>query len=156
MVRADLEHVGGSSTAFGAVPLPHPQREMLAYLEAHRAGARYLLASQSLHLGTLFIMVSGAPVLTMGGFSGLTPYPTLPQFQRLVAGGQVRHVLLGSDLPPGLAPKSDTSANSAIAAWVRATCVPVPPAAFGAPAPPAGAPEEPGAAERGLYDCGGA
>ncbi|HXM57994.1 MAG TPA: glycosyltransferase family 39 protein [Candidatus Dormibacteraeota bacterium] len=152
MVRNDLEHVGGSSTAFGSGPLPHPQREMLAYLEANRGEAKYLLASQSLHLGTLFIMVSGAPVLIMGGFSGLVPYPTPDQFRRMVATGQVRHVLLGSDLPPGLAPRVAQSTNSAIAVWVRANCVPVPPSTYGAQPPPGE--EGAGQGDRGLYTCG--
>ena len=41
------------------------------------------------------IIATGEPVMTIGGFNGADPAPTLAQFQQLVADGQVRYVLVG-------------------------------------------------------------
>jgi 4-amino-4-deoxy-L-arabinose transferase-like glycosyltransferase len=119
--RDQLEGVPYAGAGIGLGPLTPRQRATLAYLEAHRRGARYLVATQSVALATLYIRDSGQPVLLVGGFTGRAPFPTPARFRELVAGGQVRYVL-----EPDAVPSSATTRDE-IAAWVRATCRPVGP-----------------------------
>jgi hypothetical protein len=117
--RERLEGVPYAGAGIGLGPLTSRQAATLAYLEAHRGGARYLVATQSVAVATLYIRDSGQPVLLVGGFTGRAPFPTPARFRELVAGGQVRYVL-----EPDAAPSSATTRDE-IAAWVRATCRPV-------------------------------
>jgi 4-amino-4-deoxy-L-arabinose transferase-like glycosyltransferase len=120
--RQRLEGVPYAGAGIGLGPLTTRQRATLAYLEANRRGATYLVATQSVALATLYIRDSGQPVLLVGGFTGRAPFPTLDRFRALVAGGQVRYALVPSP-PQGSGP---TATRDADAAWVRANCRPVP------------------------------
>jgi hypothetical protein len=121
--RERLEGVPGSGAAVGIGPPTPEQRDLLSYLERHRGGARYLLATRSVSLATLYIRETGAPVLLLGGFSGRVPHPTLSEFRDLVAAGQVRYTVEpAARVVTGVAPA--TSADS-IAAWVATNCQPV-------------------------------
>ncbi|HXM56993.1 MAG TPA: glycosyltransferase family 39 protein [Candidatus Dormibacteraeota bacterium] len=111
--RARLERVPGGGAAIGQGPPTRPQLDVLASLQAHRRGARYLVATRSVSVATVYVRETGLPVLLVGGFSGRAPYPTVAAFRALVAAGQLRSVLV----PP--------SANDGIDTWVRATCTPV-------------------------------
>jgi hypothetical protein len=79
-------------------------------------------------------LASGAPVMSLGGFNGSDPYPTLAQFKALVQAGKV-HYFIASGLSgggdgggpgdggtAGGAPGGSDSSISAIASWVAATC----------------------------------
>jgi 4-amino-4-deoxy-L-arabinose transferase-like glycosyltransferase len=67
---------------------------LISYLEAHRDGAEYLVAAFTSNSSDSIIIASGQPVITIGGFNGADPAPTLAQFEKLVAGGKVRYVLI--------------------------------------------------------------
>jgi hypothetical protein len=63
--------------------------------------------------------------MTIGGFNGGDPAPTLAQFEQLVAEGKVRYVLLqGGGGGPG-------GGSSAITAWVVAHGTQVPASSYG-------------------------
>ena len=87
---------------------------LLAYLQQHRAGAKYLVAVQGSSAAVPLILAAGEPVMAMGGFNGSDPAPTVAQIERMVAEGHIHYVLLGglwgmmSGLPPsgGPAPMS--------------------------------------------------
>jgi 4-amino-4-deoxy-L-arabinose transferase-like glycosyltransferase len=132
-IHTVLKLDGGSDTEFGAGPLNPQQASLLAYLQAHRGNDPYLFAAQDEALATLYIIKSGDPVLTMGGFSGAVPFPTADQFQRMVADRQVRYVLLGVNLPRP--PGSPETTSNQIGTWVRGNCRLVPAAAYGGVAP---------------------
>jgi 4-amino-4-deoxy-L-arabinose transferase-like glycosyltransferase len=87
---------------------------LISYLEAHRNGAEYLVAAFSSNASDSIIIASGQPVITIGGFNGADPAPTLAQFEKLVALGKVRYVLVdsGGGGPGG--------GSSAISQWVTA------------------------------------
>lgn len=123
--RERLEGVPGGGAAIGLGPPTPQQRAVLTYLETHRHGARYLVTTQSVAIATLYIRESGMPVLLVGGFSGLAPYPTLARFRELVSGGQIRYVL-EPDPPQGRRPGSEpATTRDSIAAWVSVSCRPV-------------------------------
>ena len=64
------------------------------------------------------IIDSGLPVITIGGFNGSDPAPTLAQFERLVAEGQVHYVLVSNSSGGG--PPASGGSSSTISEWVTA------------------------------------
>jgi hypothetical protein len=64
------------------------------YLKAHQGSAKYAVAVPDSNSAGPYIM-AGLSVLPIGGFSGQVPFPTLAQFQGLIATGQLRYVLSG-------------------------------------------------------------
>jgi hypothetical protein len=122
------------------------ERAILRYATTHRHGARYLFATDSWTTASHYILITGASVLPMGGFSGMTPFPTLPQFQRLVSTGQVHLVLLSG----GFQPTSATTAVAAIGHWVRGHCHQARPPGIPAASGQAGFPSLPTGV---LYTC---
>jgi hypothetical protein len=110
------------------------QRDLLDYAQAHRDGARFVLTVTNTFQATPYILRAGADVLSMGGFSGQVPYPTLTQFKQYVATGQVRYVDLPTSGGSGVfgsagqaqGQGSQQSTASQIQAWIPAHCSKVP------------------------------
>jgi 4-amino-4-deoxy-L-arabinose transferase-like glycosyltransferase len=129
------EAAAGPVTTAGQLTLPTTlgpaQTQVLAYALAHRDGARYVFATDSWTSASPYVISTGDPVLPMGGFSGITPAPTLGAVRHLVATGQLRYVLVSgngfsifgllghSSFPP------QVSATTAIDTWVQHSCTPV-------------------------------
>ena len=137
------------------------EKRVLAYAQAHRDGAEYVLATTSWVSAYPFILTAGANVLAMGGFTQDAPYPTVPEFRQLVHSGKVRFVLTGGAPNFGSAFGASLSTNTtnAVAAWARTSCTPVPTSIYGG-VPQADAPTAPSAnpffiAPLALYDCSG-
>ena len=115
---------GGTTTADTA---------LITYLEAHRGGAEYLVAAFGSQSSAPIIIASGEPVMTIGGFNGSDPAPTLAQFEQLVAQGKVRYVLVsgaggGGGFGQG-GPGGGTT--SSISQWVTAHGTAVPASSYG-------------------------
>jgi 4-amino-4-deoxy-L-arabinose transferase-like glycosyltransferase len=111
------------------------QRDLLDYAESHRGGARFVLTVTTTFEATPYILRAGADVLSMGGFSGQVPNPTLRQFEQYVASGQVRYVYLsafgGSGGGQGQSQGGQQSTASQIEAWIPAHCSAVPASNYG-------------------------
>ena len=75
-----------------------PPRSLLRYLEEHRDGAQYLLAVSGSLTAAPYIITSGQPVMAMGGYTGMDPWPTVSSFETTVARDKVHYVLVGSAL----------------------------------------------------------
>ena len=73
------------------------------------------------------IITTGDPVLTIGGFNGGDPAPTLAQFEQLVAQGKVRYVLIQTGGGGGGTGRGD----SAISQWVTTHGTQVPASSYG-------------------------
>ena len=87
---------------------------MLAYLLAHQGSAKYLVAATGSQTTAGIIIKTGKPVVTIGGFNGGDPAPTVSQLAAMVRKGELRYVLLsagGFGGPDG--------GNRAISAWVQ-------------------------------------
>ena len=106
----------GAGGGFGAASSTTSDAGLVAYLEANRGDATYLVAAFGSQSSAPIIIASGQPVMTIGGFSGSDPAPTLAQFQQLVADGAVRYVLVGGGGRGG----PGGGADSGISAWVTA------------------------------------
>ncbi|GHE05715.1 ArnT family glycosyltransferase [Streptomyces alanosinicus] len=131
--------VGPTSTRAGFPPSPlGPQhRRLLAYLTAHRDGARYLAALPDWSDAAPYIITADAPVLPMGGFTGHVPYPAPAAFHHLLDTGRLRYVVLTEP-----AFRVHTPAG-ALVRWTAAHCTLVPRDAY-----------DPRDRSRLLYDCG--
>jgi 4-amino-4-deoxy-L-arabinose transferase-like glycosyltransferase len=69
---------------------------LVSYLEANQGTATYLVAASGSQTTASIIIAMGKPVITIGGFNGGDPAPTLAQFQQLVAEGKVRFLLVSN------------------------------------------------------------
>jgi 4-amino-4-deoxy-L-arabinose transferase-like glycosyltransferase len=112
---------------------------ILAYVAANTEPDSTLLATNTARDAAPFILATGHPVFTFGGFTGGDAVVDVEGFIEMVEGGELRYVL---GLP---------QQKPAISQWVRTNCTPV---------------EVPGASRSGghrggagggavLYDCGG-
>ncbi len=79
---------------------------MISYLQANQGSAKYLLAASGSHTTAGVIIATGEPVITIGGFNGADPTPTVAELAQLVGDGQVKYVLVsdGGDGAPAAAP----------------------------------------------------
>ncbi|MER0483751.1 glycosyltransferase family 39 protein [Streptomyces sp. Edi2] len=122
-VGPGYQDVQGHRAKIRRNPLNEPSPRdtaLLNYLFAHRSGEKYLLATQAAYGAAPLLRATPQPMLVMGGFTGLTPYPTAPQLSDLVSTHQLRYALLTTRRP-----------STPASAWVKKTCTPVPPSAYG-------------------------
>ncbi|MEU9449651.1 glycosyltransferase family 39 protein [Streptomyces sp. NPDC048277] len=90
--------IGPTSTPTrnAASALDPAQRRVLAYLDAHRDGARYLAAVPRWQMAAPYILADNASILPLGGFTAHVPYPAATTFHHLIDTGRLRYVLLTS------------------------------------------------------------
>ncbi len=103
---------------------------LVHYLEAHQGHAKFLVATFGSMSSAPIIIATGKPVVTIGGFGGGDPYPSLAQFEQLVSSGQLRYVVLGGGLGGlggrlggglgGQGGPGGGGSSAAITAWVQA------------------------------------
>jgi 4-amino-4-deoxy-L-arabinose transferase-like glycosyltransferase len=89
---------------------------LVAYLEAHQGSARYLFATLSSQSAAPYIIVTGKPVLALGGFSGSDQILTLSQLKTLIREGQVRYFLAGG----GGGGFGGGAGNAQLVQWIEA------------------------------------
>ena len=68
---------------------------LITYLKAHRDGARYLVAANDAMTADPIALAARASVITIGGYEGTTPAPTIDQLKSLLATGKLRYLLPG-------------------------------------------------------------
>ena len=71
-------------------------------ITADQGSAKYLVAASGSQTTAPIISATGKPVVTIGGFNGSDPAPTVAQLAHLVHSGQLRYVLLGGAGGPGV------------------------------------------------------
>jgi 4-amino-4-deoxy-L-arabinose transferase-like glycosyltransferase len=128
-------------------------RGLLSYLEQHQGSTKYLVAVQNSNSAASYVIETGKPVMSLGGFSGSDPILTLSDLQQLVKENVVRYFL-------GV---GGFGGNNEIGQWVQSACTAVPSSEYsGSSAQPANIPGGgPGGFGRGgfggfggqLYDC---
>jgi 4-amino-4-deoxy-L-arabinose transferase-like glycosyltransferase len=93
---------GGAASADGPGGAGLANKQLIAYLEAHRDGAKYLVAADGSMTAAPLILATHQLVVTVGGFSGQDPAPTATQLEQLVSSGQLRYVYgFGGASPAG-------------------------------------------------------
>jgi len=133
---------------------------LVDYLLANQGSARWIVAVEGSQNAAAIQLAAGQPVMSMGGFTGGDPTPTLAQLQSWVASGALRYVYLGGGGPGGLGgagfgqfgggPQGITGgglsgpgggSSAVITSWDTASCTAV---------------SVSGSRASGLYDCSGA
>jgi len=126
------------------------QQKILAYVEANTPAEGYLLATPNAREASPYILETGRPVLTFGGFMGSDNIIDVTGVAQMVADGELRFILDTGEL---------SNSKPEIAAWVRQSCTVTRvagldqrPATQGpGTAPVPGAQQQP----LTLFDCGG-
>jgi 4-amino-4-deoxy-L-arabinose transferase-like glycosyltransferase len=138
-------------------------QQMIAYLEAHRDGATWLVAVQgSSAAASIILATDGMPVMAMGGFRGTDPAPTLAQFEQYVKQGKVHYVLAGArgglsggGFGGGGFGGGSGGTVASVTSWVEQNCTVVPASAYsGGPAATSGGTGPAAAPAQALYHCG--
>ncbi len=88
--------------------------QLLTYLLKNQGSTYYLVVTASSNSAASYIITTGKPVMSLGGFGGNDPILTLAQFQALVKSDKVRFVLGGGGGGQG--------SSSSIMQWVQTTC----------------------------------
>jgi 4-amino-4-deoxy-L-arabinose transferase-like glycosyltransferase len=118
---------------------------LVSYLVANQGSATWIVAATSAQEAGPLELATGLPVMSMGGFTGSDPAPTLDQLKAYIASGQLRYVLAGGNGGGGFGGGgfgggSDTTASDRTA-WVTSACTVV---------------DYGGSGTSTLYDCAGA
>ena len=90
------------------------------YLVANQGSATWIVAVSGGTWAGQVEIETGRPVMAMGGFNGGDDAPTLDQLRSLIAGGELRFVVVGGG---GGAPGGASSMS--ISSWVSSACTPL-------------------------------
>ncbi|MQY29328.1 ArnT family glycosyltransferase [Nocardia aurantia] len=101
----------GPGGGFGA----QPSERVVAMLQENAGSYTWAGAAVSSHSANSYQLDSDVPVMSIGGFSGGDPAPTLAKFQEYVAQGRIHYFLGGSR---GFGNDRDTE-SAKITAWVQ-------------------------------------
>ena len=122
--------------------LTHNQQAILDYTLSNTDPDDYLLAGMSSHSTSAYILETGRPALTFGGFNGGDDVISAEGLAQMVSDGELRFILGENDL----------NRKPDIAAWVRQNCTTVAlPGTVKTPAQPQGGPNQ--GKTSFLYDC---
>ncbi len=116
---------GRGGRAGGLLDGSEPTAALTALLEVDAQRYTWVAAAVGANSAAGYQLASQRPVLAIGGFNGSDPSPTLAEFQRYVAAGEI-HYFLGSGGGPGgfgggFGRTGGSRSSSAIASWVAAT-----------------------------------
>ena len=152
----DAAGPGGGAVRIGGGLGGPVSKQLIAYLEARRDGATWLVAVQgSSAAAAVILQTGGVPVMAMGGFTGSDPAPTVAQLEHYVQQGKLHYVMTGGRDGFG---GGGGGTVASVTSWVEHSCTAVPASAYGGPATSASA----SAAARAvattvtetLYHCG--
>jgi 4-amino-4-deoxy-L-arabinose transferase-like glycosyltransferase len=104
---------------------------LVRYLEANQGSATYLVAAFGSSASAPIIIATGKPVITIGGFGGGDPAPTLTEFQALVAEGKVRFLLVGGGGAGGRGGPGGNATGGSISQWATQHGTQVPASEYG-------------------------
>ena len=96
---------------------------MLRYLVKNQGTTSYLVVTTDSNTAAPYIIQTGKPVMSLGGFGGNDPILTVTQFQALVKNNTVRYVLAGGRGGGG-------GDGNTIMQWVQTACAAVPSSAW--------------------------
>jgi 4-amino-4-deoxy-L-arabinose transferase-like glycosyltransferase len=107
---------GGGMGGGGMAGRASISTDVIQYLEANQGSAKYLVAATGSHTTASAIIATGRPVVTIGGFGGTDPAPTVTQLAKMVADGELKYVLVSTNGGGG----PGGGGSSALTTWVKA------------------------------------
>jgi 4-amino-4-deoxy-L-arabinose transferase-like glycosyltransferase len=108
---------GGAGGMGGLINGTTPSAELQAYLTQDAGSYTWIAATTGAQNAAGYQLATGYPVMSLGGFNGSDPWPTLEVFQQYVAEGQVHYFVGGGGFSGQM---GGSSATSEIASWVEA------------------------------------
>ncbi|MFC8344525.1 glycosyltransferase family 39 protein [Streptomyces sp. NPDC057280] len=107
---------GGSGGGSGGGPMGggSVDSELIAYLEKHQDGAKWLLAVSTSQSAGQLILSTHKPVISMWGFTGSDQAMTLAKLKELVKKGELHYIQLGGGGMGG-----NSGLNQEITSWVQ-------------------------------------
>lgn len=127
---------GGTGAPGGA----DVSQALVDYLVENQGSARWIVAANGSMVAASIQLAAGQPVMTMGGFTGGDPTPSLDQLQSTIASGELRYVLVSGNTGPGGPGPGIFGHGSSLGSWVARSCAAV----------------TIDGVSTGLYDCSGA
>ncbi|MCA0330929.1 MAG: glycosyltransferase family 39 protein [Actinobacteria bacterium] len=107
---------GGGGGMGGLINGTTPSAELQAYLTQDAGSYTWIAATTGAQNAAGYQLATGYPVMSLGGFNGSDPWPTLEVFQQYVAEGQVHYFVGGGGFGGQM---GGSSATSEIASWVE-------------------------------------
>ncbi|MDQ0147987.1 ArnT family glycosyltransferase [Pseudarthrobacter niigatensis] len=89
--------------------------EIAAYIEGTPSGTRWAAATTGSENAALYQLATKRPVMSIGGFSALDPYPSLDSFKDYVRAGEVHYYIH----QPGILSWSAGSNTLAVVSWIE-------------------------------------
>jgi 4-amino-4-deoxy-L-arabinose transferase-like glycosyltransferase len=113
---------GSTTQTGGLLSASEPGAELVALLEADADSYTWVAAASGSNTASGYQLATGSPVMSLGGFNGSDPWPTLEAFQQYVADGEVHFYISGGGVGGGGgAQMGGSSATAEIAQWVQET-----------------------------------
>jgi 4-amino-4-deoxy-L-arabinose transferase-like glycosyltransferase len=91
-----------------------PSARVQKLLSANSGSYKWIAATVGSQNAAGYQIATQLPVMTIGGFNGTDPYPTLSQFKQMVANGQIHYYI-----DSGYRTDIDEGENIAIGAWIK-------------------------------------
>ncbi len=108
----------GRGSIGGLLDAGQTNPELVAALRAGADGYRWVAATTGSNNAAGLALSSGETVMSIGGFNGTDPSPTLEQFQAYVAAGEIHYYVAGADAAGFRGAQGGSRDTSDIAAWV--------------------------------------
>lgn len=86
-------------------------QKLLKFLLKNNNGEKYLFATTNANTAAPYIIQTGKPVMTMGGFTGSDPILTVNKLKELVQKGEVKYFLIGGNGGMG--------GSSSLTEWIK-------------------------------------
>jgi 4-amino-4-deoxy-L-arabinose transferase-like glycosyltransferase len=112
----------GTAGAGGLLNASTPGKALTKLLETDASHYTWVVATVGSESAAGYQLATGDPVMSIGGFNGSDPTPTLAQFEKDVAAGKIHYFIAGGGMGGGggVGGTSSTSTGSAITSWVEA------------------------------------
>ncbi|MFJ9605738.1 ArnT family glycosyltransferase [Kitasatospora sp. NPDC101176] len=114
---------GGMGGAGGSGGGQSVSSEVQTLLKQDADHYTWVAAGVSSHTTDTYQLSTGKPVMSIGGFNGIDPSPTLTQFQEYVSQGKIHYYIAGGGQGPGPGGgggSTSTGSSSEITKWVEA------------------------------------
>lgn len=111
---------GGGQGLGGLLNADSADPALVAALQADAGAYRWVAATTGSNNAAGLALSSGQPVMSIGGFNGTDPSPSLEEFQAYVAAGEVHYYIGGRDAAGFAGAQGGSDAAAEIDAWVQA------------------------------------
>lgn len=115
---------GGGQGLGGLLDADSADPALVAALQTNADAYRWVAATTGSNNAAGLALSSGESVMSIGGFNGTDPSPTLEEFQAYVAAGEIHYYVAGRDAAGFAGAQGGSDVAAAIDAWVQASFSP--------------------------------